>query len=58
MQHAREQGGTGLGLAIALRAVEAHGGKISLSAPQGGGASVQIELPLTTEIQGSSLDKV
>jgi signal transduction histidine kinase len=42
----REAGGVGLGLAIAKWAVEAHGGRIIVSSPPGGGATVRIELPL------------
>jgi signal transduction histidine kinase len=40
------QGGTGLGLAIVHRIVSDHGGRISLSDVEGGGARFSIELPL------------
>jgi two-component system sensor kinase FixL len=38
--------GTGLGLPIARRVVEAHGGAIQIDAPQAGGTTVSVELPL------------
>jgi len=41
--------GTGMGLAIAKGIVEAHGGKISVSAGQGGGSVFSVELPLIPE---------
>jgi heavy metal sensor kinase len=41
----REGGGVGLGLAIAKWAIEAHGGRIVVSSPPGGGATFRIELP-------------
>jgi PAS domain S-box-containing protein len=37
--------GTGLGLPIARRVVEAHGGDIDISTPDGGGTVVSIRLP-------------
>jgi PAS domain S-box-containing protein len=37
--------GTGLGMAIAQRIVEAHGGQIVVSAPEGPGAEIQLLLP-------------
>ncbi len=41
--------GTGLGLAIVHRIVEAHGGQVSVrNAPGGGGARVQIRLPVSS----------
>jgi signal transduction histidine kinase len=45
--HADAQGipGTGLGLFIARAIAEAHGGRISASARQGGGTTFRIELP-------------
>jgi heavy metal sensor kinase len=42
----REAGGVGLGLAIAKWAIEAHGGRIVVSSPPGGGATFRIELPV------------
>jgi heavy metal sensor kinase len=44
----REAGGVGLGLAIAKWAVEAHGGRIVVSSPPGGGATFRIELPVAS----------
>jgi signal transduction histidine kinase len=37
--------GTGLGLALVRQAVEAHGGRISVSPTPGGGATFTMELP-------------
>jgi heavy metal sensor kinase len=42
----RDGGGAGLGLAIAKWAVEIHGGRITVSARQGGGSEFLIRLPL------------
>jgi heavy metal sensor kinase len=41
----RDAGGAGLGLSIAKWAIEAHGGRISLTSPPGEGATFQIHLP-------------
>lgn len=39
--------GTGLGMPIARRIVEAHGGRIDIEAPEGGGTVVLITIPTT-----------
>jgi signal transduction histidine kinase len=44
--------GTGLGLAIAKRTVDAHGGRIEVSCPPGGGTTVRVDLPLGTGAAG------
>jgi len=41
----RETGGAGLGLPIAAAIVEAHGGSVTASMPDGGGARFEIHLP-------------
>jgi two-component system OmpR family sensor kinase len=41
----RSTGGAGLGLSIATAIVEAHGGTISVSSPDGGGARFEVRLP-------------
>lgn len=45
----RRRGGTGLGLAIVQRVVEQHGGRVSASNRPGGGASVELMLPIAEE---------
>jgi two-component system OmpR family sensor kinase len=41
----RETGGAGLGLSIVSAIVEAHGGSVTASSPDGGGARFEIRLP-------------
>jgi two-component system OmpR family sensor kinase len=41
----RETGGAGLGLSIVAAIVEAHGGSVTASSPDGGGARFEIRLP-------------
>ena len=43
---ARTTGGYGLGLALARRIIEAHAGKLQLSARPGGGTVARIDLPI------------
>ncbi|RIH81159.1 Signal transduction histidine-protein kinase BaeS [Calidithermus terrae] len=43
----RESGGSGLGLAIAKALVEAHGGRIAARNAPGGGAVLEVRLPLS-----------
>ena len=38
--------GTGIGLHVAKRIVEAHGGEISLSTREGGGAVARVRIPV------------
>lgn len=44
---ARQRGGVGLGLSICKMIAEAHGGTIAISTPPGGGAHVELRLPVT-----------
>jgi two-component system OmpR family sensor kinase len=50
---ARSSGGTGLGLAIVSAIVEAHGGRVSVEAADGGGLRILVRLPLGPEPEGS-----
>ncbi len=45
----RDRGGAGLGLAIAAGVVNAHGGSLRYVPAEGGGATFEMELPLTAE---------
>jgi two-component system, OmpR family, sensor kinase len=42
----RDRGGAGLGLSIVSAVVTAHGGRVKVSATEGGGATFEVELPL------------
>jgi len=44
---ARTEGGTGLGLAIVAAIARAHGGRVGVQSPPGGGASFWFEFPAT-----------
>lgn len=46
--------GTGLGLSIARRVAEAHGGRIRLECPPGGGTTVTFSVPLHVASVGSA----
>jgi signal transduction histidine kinase len=46
--HAEADGGGGLGLAVVRRVAEAHGGRAWIEDAPGGGASVNLTLPLVT----------
>ena len=48
---ARSREGTGMGLAVAKGIVEAHGGAVAAENRPGGGASVSITLPASTDSQ-------
>lgn len=50
----RRRGGTGLGLSIVQRIVEQHGGEVAASNRPGGGASIQVLLPLRPKRTGMS----
>ena len=50
---AQNKGGTGLGLAIVKRAIDAHSGRIEVSAGPRGGACFDIVIPVTPSLQES-----
>lgn len=45
----RRSGGSGLGLSIVRAIVEAHGGTVAASNPEGGGSRVTVTIPLTLD---------
>ena len=45
----RDSGGAGLGLSIVSAVVSAHGGHVTVSETNGGGATFEVELPLTSK---------
>lgn len=47
----RETGGSGLGLSIVQSIVQAHGGSVTAHATANGGATFQVDLPLTADPQ-------
>jgi two-component system OmpR family sensor kinase len=44
----RESGGTGLGMAVVAAIMRSHGGDVSASAREGGGALVELRFPPRT----------
>jgi two-component system OmpR family sensor kinase len=52
----RQSGGAGLGLAIVAALVAAHGGKVWVESPPGGGAIFRIAIPLAPEARHTSPD--
>jgi two-component system OmpR family sensor kinase len=48
----RETGGAGLGLAIVSAIVQAHGGTVTVSSPDGTGATFEVRLPASSEAGG------
>ena len=47
----RASGGSGLGLAICQNIVQAHGGTLQATHSPAGGVSINVTLPLETELQ-------
>ena len=43
----RDSGGAGLGLSIVAAVVDAHGGSVKVSDTPGGGATFEVELPIS-----------
>ena len=48
----RGSGGTGLGLAIVAEVLAAHGGTVTVGERPGGGASVELRVPLEVRLDG------
>jgi two-component system OmpR family sensor kinase len=44
----RDRGGAGLGLSIVSAVVSAHGGHVKVTQTEGGGATFEVELPLSS----------
>jgi signal transduction histidine kinase len=55
--YSTKETGTGLGLAIVKKAIDDHGGSISVSSKQGGGTTFTIILPVTAEVEGGRGEK-
>ena len=50
----RDSGGSGLGLSIVSAVVTAHGGRVKVRQTDGGGATFEVELPLSDGASGGS----
>jgi len=49
VSRSRDSGGAGLGLSIVSAVVTAHGGRVKVKETSGGGATFEVELPLSTK---------